>query len=128
MIVRSFDDITGTERDVVTSNWRSKRILLARDGVGFSLHETTLKAGTENSFWYANHIEAVVILEGHGQLIDEDTGVTYELRPGTMYVLNGHEHHRLMPATEIRALCVFNPPVTGAEVHDETGAYPLVAD
>jgi len=23
-------------------------------------------------------------------------------------------------------LCVFNPPVTGREVHDENGVYPLV--
>lgn len=128
MIVRSFDDITGTNRDIITPNWRSKRIILARDGAGFSLHETIVRAGTVNSFWYASHIEAVVILEGHGQLIDEDNDVAYELRPGMIYLLNGHEHHRLLPATDIRAICVFNPPVTGAEIHDESGAYPLIAD
>jgi L-ectoine synthase len=26
----------------------------------------------------------------------------------------------------MRMLCVFNPPVTGREVHDENGVYPLV--
>lgn len=128
MIVRSFDDIGGTERDIATANWRSKRILLARDGAGFSLHETTVLAGTSNSFWYANHVEAVVILEGYGRLIDEESGQEYELKPGTMYLLDGHEHHRLLPRTDIRALCVFNPPVTGDEVHDATGAYPLRVD
>jgi L-ectoine synthase len=24
--------------------------------------------------------------------------------------------------------CVFNPPVTGREVHDENGVYPLLTD
>ena len=24
--------------------------------------------------------------------------------------------------------CTFNPPVTGQEVHDESGAYPLLED
>lgn len=128
MIVRTFDEVTGTERDVVTANWRSKRILLSRDGAGFSLHETTAFAGTDNSFWYSNHVEAVVIIEGHGRLIDEDTDTEYDLRPGTMYLLDGHEHHRVLPTTDIRALCVFNPPVTGGEVHDESGSYPLVPE
>jgi len=27
----------------------------------------------------------------------------------------------------MRMLCVFNPPVTGQEVHDENGVYPLIA-
>ncbi|MGZ4575073.1 MAG: ectoine synthase, partial [Mycobacteriaceae bacterium] len=26
----------------------------------------------------------------------------------------------------MRMLCVFNPPVTGREVHDENGVYPLI--
>jgi len=25
-------------------------------------------------------------------------------------------------------MCVFNPPVTGREVHDENGVYPLVEE
>jgi L-ectoine synthase len=25
-------------------------------------------------------------------------------------------------------VCVFNPPVTGREVHDEDGVYPLVVE
>jgi L-ectoine synthase len=29
---------------------------------------------------------------------------------------------------EIRCVCVFNPPVTGREVHDENGVYPLVTE
>jgi L-ectoine synthase len=67
MIVRTLDDITGTDRDIETENWRSKRLVLAGDGV-----------------------------------------------------------HQLRPRTQMRTVCVFNPPVTGREVHDENGVYPLI--
>lgn len=128
MIVRSLDELDDGERDVRTENWRSRRIVLAKDGVGFSVHETVLYAGTVNDFWYANHVESVMVIEGEGTLIDKDTGRSYELRPGTLYLLDGHEHHRLLPRTDIRTLCVFNPPVTGREVHDKNGVYPLIRE
>lgn len=128
MIVRTISDITGTDADVVTPNWRSKRIVLAKDGVGFSVHETTLEAGTVNEFWYANHIEAVFVVEGSGELTDTATGAKHELGPGSMYLLNEHDKHELRPHTEMRTVCVFNPPITGREVHDENGVYPLVTE
>ncbi|MBA0127750.1 ectoine synthase [Haloechinothrix sp. YIM 98757] len=128
MIVRTLDEITDTEADIKTPNWRSKRIVLAKEKVGFSLHETTLYPGTVNDFWYANHIEAVLIVEGEGELTDKETGETYPLRPGSMYLLNEHEKHQVRPTTQMRAVCVFNPPVTGKEVHDENGVYPLVVE
>jgi L-ectoine synthase len=28
----------------------------------------------------------------------------------------------------MRTVCVFNPPVTGREVHDEDGVYPLIVE
>jgi L-ectoine synthase len=43
-----------------------------------------------------------------------------------MYLLNGHEHHRVTAVTDLHTVCVFNPPCTGREVHDEHGAYPLL--
>ena len=72
MIVRTLAGITGTDRDVATENWRSKRLVLARDGVGFSVHETILYAGTETQMWYANHIEAVVCTRGEAELTDRE--------------------------------------------------------
>jgi L-ectoine synthase len=128
VIVRTLEEITDTERDVKTEHWRSKRIVLAGDAVGFSLHETVLEAGSVNDFWYANHIEAVWVIEGEGELLDKDNDVTYRLGPGSVYVLNGHEHHQLRPRTQMRTVCVFNPPVTGREVHDENGVYPLIVE
>lgn len=128
MIVRTLDEITDTDRDIVTENWRSKRIVLAKDGVGFSVHETVLDAGSINDFWYANHIEAVFITEGEGELYDKDNDVTYQVGPGTIYVLSGNEKHQLRPKTQMKTVCVFNPPVTGREVHDENGVYPLIVE
>ncbi|ETD31180.1 ectoine synthase [Williamsia sp. D3] len=128
MIVRTTKEITGTERDVEAENgnWRSKRIVLGGDKVGFSFHETTIKAGSVNEFHYANHVEAVWLVEGAGTLTDRETGEVYPLGPGTMYLLNGHERHTVTADTELRMLCVFNPPVVGTETHDENGVYPLV--
>ncbi|WP_166982970.1 ectoine synthase [Paramicrobacterium fandaimingii] len=128
MIVRSVEDVEGTDSDIKTENWRSKRIILAKEGVGFSVHETTLYAGTESEFWYANHIEAVFITQGEGTVTDKATGETHELKPGTVYLLNDHDKHIVRPRTEIKCVCVFNPPVTGREVHDENGVYPLVLE
>lgn len=129
MIVRTTDEIAGTDRDVASpdGNWTSKRIILGGDRVGFSFHETIIKAGSVNEFHYANHVEAVWLIEGEGTLTDRETGKTYPLAPGTMYLLNGNERHTVEPRTEMRMFCVFNPPVTGQEVHDENGVYPLVA-
>ncbi|MGE2834215.1 ectoine synthase [Mycobacterium sp. SMC-4] len=124
MIVRTTEEITGTERDVAAKDWRSKRIILADDGVGFSFHETTINANSVSEFHYQHHVEAVWVVEGTGTLTDLETGQEYPLKPGTMYLLNGHERHRVTCETTMRMLCVFNPPVTGQEVHDESGAYP----
>ncbi len=128
MIVRSVQDISGTDRDVQTPNWRSRRIVLAKENVGFSVHETTVYAGTVNDFWYANHVEAVFVIEGEGELLDKETGEVHQLGPGSLYLLDGHEHHQLRPRTTMRMVCVFNPPVTGREVHDEHGGYPLCVE
>ena len=128
MIVRSLNEITGTDRDVKAPTWRSRRLVLAGEKVGFSLHETVLYAGTETRMWYANHVEAVLCVEGEGELTDEDTGDKYRIEPGTMYLLDGHEHHTLRAHTDVRTVCVFNPPCTGREVHDENGVYPLIEE
>ncbi|MGM7670667.1 ectoine synthase [Microbacterium sp. A93] len=128
MIVRTINEITDTDADIKTENWRSKRIVLAKEQVGFSVHETTLYAGTVNQFWYANHIEAVFIVEGEGEITDLATGETHQLAPGSLYLLNNHDKHEVRPRTQMRTVCVFNPPITGREVHDENGVYPLVVE
>ncbi len=128
MIVRYLEDLINTESDINEETWNSRRLLLKKDGVGFSLHDTVIRAGTESMFWYKNHVEAVYCVEGSGEVETVGDGKVYPIRPGTLYVLNGHEKHYLRGTTDMRMICVFNPPVTGREVHDEEGVYPLVDD
>jgi len=128
MIVRQLEDIVGTDSDVAAPTFASRRLLLARDGVGFSLHDTVLRAGTETHMWYRHHVEAVYCIEGEAELEDLDNGVVYPVGPGTMYTLDEHEHHVLRTHTDFRAVCVFTPPLTGQEVHDDDGTYPLVEE
>lgn len=128
MIVKHLDEILGTENDVKGGNWTSRRLLLKRDGMGFSLNDTLIHAGTETLIWYKNHLEAVYCIEGEGEIEVIEDGTVYPIRPGTLYALDGHEKHYLRAKSEMRMICVFNPPLTGQEVHDEEGAYPLVED
>ncbi|GMW03012.1 MAG: L-ectoine synthase [Candidatus Hydrogenedentota bacterium] len=126
MIVRTINDIRGTRREVHAPTWVSRRLLLQSDGMGFSLHETVLYAGTETHMWYKNHLEAVYCVEGEGEIQDKSTGETHTIVPGTVYALNNHDNHLLRAKTNLRMICVFNPPCTGQEVHDSDGAYPLI--
>lgn len=128
MIVRSIDSLEDTEREVDTPEWKSTRLLLKKDGMGFSLHETLFRAGQEAKMWYKNHKEAVYCIEGKGQLRDLATDKTYEIKPGVMYALDKHDKHILRAKTDLRLVCVFIPPVVGGEVHDKEGVYPLLED
>lgn len=128
MIVRNIDEIEGSEREVTAenNNWISRRLLLKRDGVGFSLNETIIYEGTETYIWYKNHVEAVYCIEGEGEVELVDDNKVYNITPGTLYVLNKHEKHLLRAKKRMRLLCVFNPPLVGSEVHQEDGSYPLI--
>ncbi|HRO30883.1 MULTISPECIES: ectoine synthase [Micrococcaceae] len=126
MLVTNLNDLNDTDRDIQSETWRSRRMVLAGEGVGFSFHDTVIYAGTTSTFHYANHIEAVYCVQGEGTLTNEETGQVHELRDGTMYLLDGHEKHTVRATTELRMACVFNPPVTGRETHDANGVYQLV--
>ncbi|MCB0964833.1 MAG: ectoine synthase [Acidimicrobiales bacterium] len=124
MIVRRVDDLDGTDRETVAETWRSRRFLLAGDGMGFSFHETTIGAGTETRMWYKHHLEAVYCVAGSGTIEDLATGEVHEIADGTMYALNEHDRHVVRATEEMRLICVFNPPCVGGETHDADGAYP----
>ncbi len=128
MIVRTLKEVIGTERDVSTETWVSRRLLLREDGLGFSLHETLVRAGTETEMCYRNHLEAVYCVEGEGEVEVLPKGRVYPVAPGTMYALDGHERHVLRARSTLRLVCVFNPPCAGREVHGADGAYPLTEE
>lgn len=123
MILSRLKDVCGTSREVRTPNWISRRLLLASDGMGFSLHDTIILPGTETRMWYKHHLEAVYCIEGEGQIRDESSGNVHCIEPGIVYALDRHDRHVLTAFTQMRMVCVFNPPVTGQETHDSEGAY-----
>lgn len=126
MIVRTLDDTMNGDAHVFAPTWNSRRLLLAGDRMGFSLHDTIIDAGTETRMWYRNHLEAVYCIEGEGTLEDVETGDVHQIRAGTVYALDKHDRHVLRATTQMRMVCVFNPPCTGRETHDENGTYPLL--
>ncbi len=130
MIVRHLQEVIGTERDVAAENgnWVSRRLLLRHEEMGFSLHDTTIYAGTETFIHYKNHLEAVYCVAGEGEIEDLESGEIHQISDGSMYALNGHERHYLRARKDMRMICVFNPALTGSEVHDREGVYPLIED
>jgi L-ectoine synthase len=128
VIVKTLNELIGTDRDVRGPVWASRRFLLAEDGVGFTLTETTVEAGAEQVLWYKHHVEANYIVEGEGEVENLGTGEVFALKPGTIYVLDQHERHRLKSSTRMRLVCVFTPALTGRETHDADGAYAPAAN
>ena len=126
MIVRNLREMDNTDRAVQApnGNWVSRRFLLKSDGMGFSMHDTLIRGGTETLMWYKHHLEAVYCVCGRGEIEDLDTGEVHAIEDGTLYALNGHERHRLRAFEDMRMICLFNPPLTGQEVHTEEGYYP----
>jgi L-ectoine synthase len=123
MIVRDLEALKESRR-VDSRGWHSVRLLLKDDGMGFSFHITTIHAGAELEMEYRNHLESVYCVSGAGSLEEVATGRRFEIRPGVIYALDRHDRHVLRARSEMVMACVFNPPLTGREVHDETGAYP----
>jgi L-ectoine synthase len=128
MIVRDIKNIIGTSKEVHAQDgqWSSRRMLLKEDGMGFSFHETIIKANTKTHIHYQNHLEAVYCVGGNGKIEDLATNEVHELYDGVMYALNKNDDHNLYGGTEdMRMICVFNPPLKGTENHDENGVYQL---
>lgn len=123
MIVKTLEDVLGTEDHATGEAFESRRILLARDGLGYSFHDTLVKAGSTQHLHYKNHVEANYCIEGTGEVENATTGEVWPLRPGVMYVLDQHDPHIIRATTDVRFICIFTPALTGQEVHDADGSY-----
>ncbi|MDQ1487223.1 MAG: L-ectoine synthase [Actinomycetota bacterium] len=115
MIIKNLSSVKSVE----WGSGLSRRFLLESDGMGFSVADTTVRPGTISRMEYKNHLEAVYCIEGRGELIDEN-GQSHIIEPGVMYALDKNDAHTLVADSELgmRAICVFNPPLEGAERHD----------
>lgn len=101
----------------------SNRILLDRDGMGFTMTKTIVPVTKKQHWHYKHHLESCYCIAGRGILTNEITGERFEITQDMTYVLDGHEPHTLTATEEMTLICVFNPPLTGDETHDEDGAY-----
>ncbi|MTI03327.1 ectoine synthase [Roseibium sp. RKSG952] len=124
MIVKALKDILGTDRDVSGPGWKSRRLLLASDGMGFSLTDTIIKEGAVLELEYTHHLEACYCIEGKGQIKAFGGEVWQPLEPFTLYALDQHDRHLVQAIdADLRLVCVFNPPLSGREVHRKDGSY-----
>ena len=128
MIIRDYAKAKTSARSVRADGWESVRLLLQDDGMGFSFHITTIFAGAVLPMHYKRHLESVYCMSGRGSIEDSKTGEVTPIRAGVMYALDKHDRHVLRADEDMQMACVFNPPLRGDEVHDETGAYPLHAE
>ena len=127
MIVRTIEDLAGSELDVHGDGWRAVRLLTRDDELGFSLSETTVDAGAELDLWYKHHQEACFVIAGEAEITERDTGVVHHIGPGSAYAPQ-HERHRIRIMSPLRLVCVFNPALTGRETHDADGSYEPAGD
>lgn len=101
----------------------SHRILLESDGMGYTMTKTVIPPGRVNRWHYTKHLESCYCVAGNGTLVEESTGDEFQIRPDTTYVLDNHDAHTFEAREEVTLICVFNPPLTGGEVHQEDGSY-----
>jgi len=115
VIVRSLSEVAGVE----WGNGLSRRFLVAADGMGYSLTDTLVRAGTKSPLQYRNHLEACYCIEGSGLVIDAH-GNEFPITQGTMYALDKNDEHWLIasPDEDLRLVCVFTPALEGDEAHD----------
>ncbi|MDP6397479.1 MAG: ectoine synthase [Arenicellales bacterium] len=120
MFVRRLSEVIGTERDVDWGSGQSRRLLIEKDNMGFAFLDTIVNTDTDVLLQYRNHLESVYCIEGAGEIIDQVKDESHTIEPGTLYVLDNHDLHRVRAFTKLRLICVFCPPIEGTERHDMT--------
>lgn len=113
----------GREVKCPKGGFTSLRALLASDGMGFSLHKTIIPKGPPQHWHYKHHLEACYCIAGKGRLTNLENGQQHIIKPDTVYVLDHHDDHTFEALEDTVLISIFNPPVTGNEVHDESGSY-----
>lgn len=118
-------DVEGTEREVhcPRNGFTSYRMLLERDGMGFSVHKTVVPRGRPQHWHYTNHLEACYCISGAGILTNLATKEQHFIFPDHLYALDAHDDHTFQAIEDTVLISIFNPPVKGAEVHRKDGSY-----
>ena len=85
MLRRWLQEVDGSERDVHGEGWRSRRLIVAEDGIPYSFHITVLDPGARLRFEYSRHRETVYCIEGQGTITDLTADETTTFEPGGLY-------------------------------------------
>lgn len=125
MKIVTLSDVIDGKRAVKCPNggFVSYRYVLEQEGMGFGLHKTMIPRGDEQHWHYKNHLEACFCVSGWGMLTNLETNETFEIKPDTCYLLDKHDDHLFQALTDVVLISVFNPPLSGGEVHREDGSY-----
>jgi L-ectoine synthase len=123
MIIRELSEV----KTVEWGNGLSRRFLLEADGMGYSVTDTIVNAGTKSLIEYKNHLEACYCIEGRGSVIEMD-GTVHVIEPGTIYALDKSDPHYLCADDDVdlRLVCTFTPPLKGDEAHNFESDEPSV--
>jgi quercetin dioxygenase-like cupin family protein len=109
--------------DCPKGGFRSYRILLKEDNMGFSMTKTIIEPNGPQHWHYKNHLEACYCISGRGILKNLTTGEEHEISKDITYVLDKNDDHEFTAIETVTLICVFNPPLLGQEVHQEDGSY-----
>jgi L-ectoine synthase len=125
MIIQRKSDLQGGPRDASGPGWRSLRMLTKTERMGFSLNETWITAGASMTLEYKHHLEACYCISGRGIVTDLATGADHVIEAGTLYALDQNDRHtlRVTGDEDMLLISVFNPALTGDEVHGADGSY-----
>lgn len=118
-------DLVGTPREVKCPKgaFTSIRPVLHCDGMGFSVHKTIIPKGGPHFWHYKHHLESCYCIAGHGELVSLATGERFAISPDTVYLLDKNDPHTFEAFDDVVLISIFNPPVTGLEVHGPDGSY-----
>ena len=83
MLIRKLESV----KTVDWGNGVSRRFLLESDGMGYTVTDTIINAGTTSRLEYKHHLEACYCIEGSGAVVEMD-GTRHEIVPGTLYALD----------------------------------------
>ena len=125
MKIRKIKELEGTDRHVIGNGFESIRVLLESDNMGFSLHKTIIPKGGPYHWHYKNHLESCYCVKGSGIIHDLTNNTYHPINVDTTYILDNNDDHTFQALDDTVLISVFNPPVTGGEIHGEDGSYSI---
>lgn len=125
MIVKNVEmmHLLEPQRCIEGVGFKSIRLIIEEDKMGFSFHKTIIPKGGPYHWHYTKHLEACFCIKGEGILTNLENKQQFIIDEGMIYILNNHDDHTFEALEDVELISVFNPPVKGNEIHKEDGSY-----